>query len=347
MCIKLKTCIISYDLNNISGKRSESPNYEEKYKSSPGLFRALLMNRRCNFEERLRGGTKTPPELLSSSPTRQTNTQPPIISHTDPQTSNWEVLSKHTFILRRPKETVSNPGTGRRSRNEARKSVPDVFISHAGHLVIDSTYIKEDDSSQDVVEDKEDSPQDPYRKNTLSSGEVTVIINHDAESDTLGRKRLKHKTVTNIFSSHTSSDCQDKQKHQKNDSQVQFNIEALRIAKRAHDLQELNRVKYKNNKKVKHKQFFNQLRKFKSLPNLSALRSITMKRSRTKNEVTEISEPNIRLNIKGNFGVWDNVNKDTQKNLDVVLIENKVRQINQESSLTISYLLINYIFIKN
>ena len=305
------------------------------------------MNRRIDLEERLRGGTENPSEFFSTSQRRQLKTPSKTVFNADPQHSNWEVLSKHTFILYRPKETVSNPVTGRRSRNEARKSVPDVFISHAGHLVIDSTYIKEDDSSQDVVEDKEDSPQDPYRKNTLSSGEVTVIINHDAESDTLGRKRLKHKTVTNIFSSHTSSDCQDKQKHQKIDSQVQFNIEALKIAKRAHDLQELDRVKYKNNKKVKHKQFFNQLRKFKSLPNLSALRSITMKRSRTKNEITEISGPNIRLNIKGNFGVWDNVNKDTQKNLDVVLIENKVRQINQESSLTISYLLINYIFIKN
>ena len=95
------------------------------------------------------------------------------------------------------------------------------------------------------------------QENTLGSGEVTVIIKHDAESDTLGRKRLKHKTVTNIFSSPIiGSDSQDKQKYPKIDSQVQFNIEALKIAKRAHDSQELYRVRNKNNKKVKHKQFF-------------------------------------------------------------------------------------------
>ena len=44
---------------------------------------------------------------------------------------------------------------------------------------------------------------EPVRKNTLSSGEVTVIVHHDSHRDQdldfCGIKRPNHKTVTNIF----------------------------------------------------------------------------------------------------------------------------------------------------
>ena len=44
---------------------------------------------------------------------------------------------------------------------------------------------------------------EPARKNTLSSGEVTVIVHHDShldqDLDFFGIKRPNHKTVTNIF----------------------------------------------------------------------------------------------------------------------------------------------------
>ena len=44
---------------------------------------------------------------------------------------------------------------------------------------------------------------EPLRKNTLSSGEVTVIVHHDfhldQDLDFFGIKRPNHKTVTNIF----------------------------------------------------------------------------------------------------------------------------------------------------
>ena len=44
---------------------------------------------------------------------------------------------------------------------------------------------------------------EPVRKNTLSSGEVTVIVHHDShldqDLDFFGIKRPNHKTVTNIF----------------------------------------------------------------------------------------------------------------------------------------------------
>ena len=44
---------------------------------------------------------------------------------------------------------------------------------------------------------------EPVRKNTLSSGEVTVIVHHDfhldQDLDFFGIKRPNHKTVTNIF----------------------------------------------------------------------------------------------------------------------------------------------------
>ena len=63
------------------------------------------------------------------------------------------------------------------------------------------------DSSEDNTEDNtslEDKPKTvPGRKNTLSSGEVTVIVHHDENLDEhldfYGIKRPNHKTVTNIF----------------------------------------------------------------------------------------------------------------------------------------------------
>jgi len=287
-----------------SGKSYDSPDSEYEASSSPGLFRALLRSNWNNHAEKLRGGKETPQDETTNIPSDVPSVKTPH--------SNWEVLSNHTFILRPVKETTSNPGTGRRAANKSRNSAQEVFITHSGHLVIESEKSKEETKSDNhsqlnsstINGDKVLIKCDPYRKNTLSSGEVTVIIEHDADSDTLGRKRFKHKTVTNIFSSHVYSDGDDATKYGKSDSQLLFNIEALKIVKRAHDLKELNSAKGKNTKKIKHKLFFHQLRKFKSLPNLSAIKSLAMKRIRSKldlNENDSYSEKN-NLEIKGHFG---------------------------------------------
>ena len=284
--------------------------------------------------EKLRGGNETTLEVtppITDLPIALPSGHQPV----KPRSSNWEVLSNHTFILRPLKETSSNPGSGRRARNKPRSAVPEVFITHAGHLVIDSKNreeeIKSDNSSQnnssDIDEDKELVKCDPCRKNTLSSGEVTVIIKHDADSDTLGRKRFKHKTVTNIFSSDVGSDTR---KSEKSDSQLLFNIEALKIAKRAHDLKELNSGKGKNTKKVRTKLFFHQLRKFKSLPNLSAIRNLTMRKIKSKLDLDENVSSSDKKNIfklKGQFGTFNVQAYYTARTfmvLECYLINNKV-----------------------
>ena len=68
----------------------------------------------------------------------------------------------------------------------------------------------EDDDQDGDETDLIQKKKDPFRKNTLSSGEVTVIVNHDFEigkhllesGDTLeSDRRQKHVTVTNIFRS--------------------------------------------------------------------------------------------------------------------------------------------------
>ena len=238
------------------------------------------------------------------------------------------MLSNHTFSLRPTKDPVSNCGTVQRVDEEPKMSVPDVFITHAGHLVSDNNNSEEEPKCDNPSQNNSNiAICNPSRKNTLSSGGVTVIVKHDSASDTLGRKRLNHKTVTNIFSSDIA---RDKIRYENNDSQLLFNIEALKIAKRAHDLKELNKVKGGNNKKVRHRLFFNQLRKFRSLPNLSAIRNIAMKRSKSKLEMDKISSSHSKSDLKGNFGSFDIQAYYTAKTLRVLQfyrIQHKVRHI--------------------
>ena len=79
--------------------------------------------------------------------------------------------------------------------------IPHVFISHSGHKVGDdkmnNTESEKNSSriSSNKVKGKNPIQTYPCRKNTLSSGGVTVIVSHDTDSEI-----VKHKTVTNIFS---------------------------------------------------------------------------------------------------------------------------------------------------
>jgi len=72
----------------------------------------------------------------------------------------------------------------------------------------------------------------------------------------------------------------------------------LKIAKRAHDLKELSRAEGKNTKKEKQKHFLSKLRKFKSLPNLRAIRDLTIERSKSKLDLNDqilLQDPKIVL----------------------------------------------------
>ena len=266
-----------------------------------------------------------------------THTERASYQKVKPKSSNWEVLSNHTFSLRPTKDPVSTPGTVQRVVEKPKISVPDVFITHAGHLVSEEQP-KCDNPSQDnssKVEDVASVGFNPCRENTLSSGGVTVIVKHDTHSDTLGRKRLNHKTVTNIFSSDI---VRDKLRYENSDSQLIFNIEALKIAKRAHDLKELDKVQWRNNKKVRHRLFFNQLRKFRSLPNLSAIRNIAMKRSKSKLEMDKISSSDSKSDLKGYFGSFDiqaYYSAKTIRVLQFYRIQHKVRDIVNEQHLSL------------
>ena len=77
------------------------------------------------------------------------------------------------------------------------------------------------------------------------------------------------------------------------DSQLLFNIEALKIAKRARDLQITTNTSSaatsssgsagnKSRKLIKPNFILNKLRKFKSLPNLSVIKSIAMRRIKSR-----------------------------------------------------------------
>lgn len=146
--------------------------------------------------------------------------------------------------------------------------------------------------------DEERAPstkKDPVRKHTLSSGEVTVIASHDSDPSQFnysaefeGDKRQRFVTVTNIFSQHSSASSSNddsvatessEPKLRLSDSQLLFNIEALKIAKRARDLQNTNT---KTRKRIKPNFILNKLRKFKSLPNLNVIKNITMRRAKTR-----------------------------------------------------------------
>ena len=69
------------------------------------------------------------------------------------------------------------------------------------------------------------------------------------------------------------------------DTQLLFNIEALKIAKRARDQREGDR-----GKASKGKTFLQQLRKFRSLPNLSAIRNLKMIRNLSRNRLDRVEE---------------------------------------------------------
>ena len=60
-----------------------------------------------------------------------------------------------------------------------------------------------------------------------------------------------------------------------------FNIEALKIAKRARDLQNTP-VNVKTRRRIKHNFILNKLRKFKSLPNLSVIKELAMRRIKSR-----------------------------------------------------------------
>ena len=66
---------------------------------------------------------------------------------------------------------MSNPGTGRRRKKEARNSVPEVFITHAGHLVIDSKYSENQDNCDISSQDKEDVEVRSYKKKPYYTGQ--------------------------------------------------------------------------------------------------------------------------------------------------------------------------------
>ena len=70
------------------------------------------------------------------------------------------------------------------------------------------------------------------------------------------------------------------------DTQLLFNIEALKIAKKARDLREGEL----GSKKVRGKSFFQQLRKFRSLPNLSAIRNLKMIRHLSRSRLDTVEE---------------------------------------------------------
>ena len=93
------------------------------------------------------------------------------------------------------------------------------------------------------------------------------------------------------------------------DSQLLFNIEALKIAKRARDLQITTNTSSattpgsasnKSRKLIKPNFILNKLRKFKSLPNLSVIKSIAMRRikSRSGKKITFLTLCHLlRINI--------------------------------------------------
>ena len=72
------------------------------------------------------------------------------------------------------------------------------------------------------------------------------------------------------------------------DTQLLFNIEALKIAKKARDLKEGELGSKKD--KVRGKSFFQQLRKFRSLPNLSAIRNLKMIRNLSRSRLDTVEE---------------------------------------------------------
>ena len=75
------------------------------------------------------------------------------------------------------------------------------------------------------------------------------------------------------------------------DTQLLFNIEALKIAKKARDLREGELGKNKETTKVRGKSgFFQQLRKFRSLPNLSAIRNLKMIRNLSRSRLDTVEE---------------------------------------------------------
>ena len=76
------------------------------------------------------------------------------------------------------------------------------------------------------------------------------------------------------------------------DTQLLFNIEALKIAKKARDLREKGEGgKNREAKdKVRGKSFFQQLRKFRSLPNLSAIRNLKMIRNLSRSRLDTVEE---------------------------------------------------------
>ena len=93
------------------------------------------------------------------------------------------------------------------------------------------------------------------------------------------------------------------------DSQLLFNIEALKIAKRARDLQNTAHLG-RTRKKIKQNFLLNKLRKFRSLPNLSQIKNIAMRRikSRTGKETQKYLDINRYLDINI-FGFLCNVEK--------------------------------------
>ena len=74
------------------------------------------------------------------------------------------------------------------------------------------------------------------------------------------------------------------------DTQLLFNIEALKIAKRARDLREKGEQAGKTKEKLRGKSFFQQLRKFRSLPNLSAIRNLKMIRNLSRSRLLDTVE---------------------------------------------------------
>jgi len=181
----------------------------------------------------------------------------------------------------------------------------------------------DDDSDNDHSDNREDHRKtDPIRKNTLSSGEVTVISSHDAGNDTLGRKRFKHKTVTNIFSSDpiTSEDKHEEKK----DVNLAFRIEALKIAKKARDMREQNAKKFNSSDRSKSKSLFHQLRKFKSLPNLSAIKNAAMKRSKSKMDMSLEVQKDCGNFHEGKFGLNINTYSNRKSSTTSKELLNKV-----------------------
>ena len=75
------------------------------------------------------------------------------------------------------------------------------------------------------------------------------------------------------------------------DTQLLFNIEALKIAKKARDLREgSKKVERAEAKDKRGKSFFQQLRKFRSLPNLSAIRNLKMIRNLSRSRLDTVEE---------------------------------------------------------